>query len=169
MCTHFYLQYQSQELKDIMQAAVDSKLANRLIHERTKPTFKDAWQSHRCIIPASYYYEWEHFKSPDGKVKTGDKYVIQPKGSMVTWLCGLYRIEDTFPVFTVLTREPSDEISRIHDRMPLIMPEEKIDEWISPDSKPEDLLSYALTDMIMEKATENDEKDESKGFPFINS
>ena len=31
MCTHFYLQYQSQELKDIMQAAVDSKLANRLI------------------------------------------------------------------------------------------------------------------------------------------
>ena len=37
MCTHFYLQYQSQELKDIMQAAVDSKLANRLIHERTKP------------------------------------------------------------------------------------------------------------------------------------
>ena len=37
MSTHFYLQYQSQELKDIMQAAVDSKLANRLIHERAKP------------------------------------------------------------------------------------------------------------------------------------
>ena len=53
----------------------------------TKPTFKDAWQSHRCIIPASYYYEWEHFKSPDGKVKTGDKYAIQPIGSTVTWLC----------------------------------------------------------------------------------
>ena len=208
MCTHFYLQYQSQELKDIMQAAVDSKLANRLMHERTKPvktygeirptdvvpviapnsrgtravfpmqwgfhlpksdkplvnarcetaatkpTFKDAWQSHRCIIPASYYFEWEHFKSPDGKVKTGDKYIIQPQGSMVTWLCGLYRIEDTFPVFTVLTREPSEELGRIHDRMPLILPEERIDEWINPDSKPEDLLSYALTDMIMEKATE---------------
>jgi putative SOS response-associated peptidase YedK len=88
---------------------------------------------------------------------------------MVTWLCGLYRIEDTFPVFTVLTREPSEELSRIHDRMPLIMPKERIDEWISPDSKPEDLLSYALTDMIMEKATENDEKDEPKGFLFITS
>ena len=37
------------------------------------------------------------------------------------------------------------------------------------DSKPEDLLSYALTDMIMEKATENDEKDEPKGFLFITS
>ena len=31
MCTHFYLQNQSQELKDIMKAALDSKLANRLI------------------------------------------------------------------------------------------------------------------------------------------
>ena len=88
---------------------------------------------------------------------------------MVTWLCGLYRIEDTFPVFTVLTREPSEELSRIHDRMPLIMPKERIDEWISPASKPEDLLSYALTDMIMEKVTENDEKDEPKGFLFITS
>ena len=223
MCTHFYLQYQSQELKDIMQAAVDSKLANRLIHERakpvktygeirptdvvpviapnsrgiravfpmqwgfhlpksdkplvnarcetaaTKPTFKDAWQSHRCIIPASYYFEWEHFKSSDGKVKTGDKYIIQPNGSTVTWLCGLYRIEDTIPVFTVLTREPSEELRRIHDRMPLIMPEEKINEWISPDLKPEDILSYALTDMIMEKATGNEENDEPKGFLFITS
>lgn len=207
MCTHFYLQYQSQELKDIMQEANDSKLTERFIHEKakplktcgeirptdvvpviapnskgsravfpmqwgfrlpksdkplvnarcetaaTKPTFKDAWKSHRCIIPASYYYEWEHFKSPDGKVKTGDKYIIQPEGSAVTWLCGLYRIEDNLPVFTVLTREPSEMLSRIHDRMPLIMPEEKIDEWISPASRPEELLNYALTDMIMEKCT----------------
>lgn len=37
----------------------------------------------------------------------------------------------------------------------VIMPEEKINEWISPNSKPEDILQYALTDMIMEKATGN--------------
>ena len=54
-----------------------------------KPTFKDAWQSHRCIIPASYYFEWEHFVSPGGKKKAGQKYAIQPKGSTITWLCGL--------------------------------------------------------------------------------
>ena len=33
----------------------------------------------------------------------------------------------------------------------VIMPEEKINEWISPDSKPEDILPYALTDLIMKK------------------
>ena len=120
-----------------------------------KPTFKDAWASHRCIIPASWYFEWMHFKTPDGKEKTGDKYLIQPEGSALTWLCGLYRFEDGYPVFTILTREPSSELSQIHDRMPLILPKERIDEWIRPDSRPEELLSFALTEMVIEKADQH--------------
>ena len=118
----------------------------------SKPTFKEAWYSHRCAIPASFYYEWEHFKSPDGKEKTGDRYAIQPAGSTVTWLCGLYRIEEGYPVFTVLTREPSEKLSMIHDRMPLILPESMINDWIKPETKPEELLKYSLTDMMAEKA-----------------
>jgi putative SOS response-associated peptidase YedK len=69
----------------------------------------------------------------------------------MTWLAGLYRIEDGFPVFTVLTREPTQELRRIHDRMPLILPKELIDQWITPDSAPEDIIKHALTDMITEK------------------
>ena len=118
----------------------------------TKALFKDAWARHRCIIPASWYIEWEHFKDDKGKVTTGDKYVIQPDGDVITWLCGLYRIEDGFPVFAILTREPSEELAKIHDRMPVILTEDKIDEWINPDSDPNDLLPYVLTDMVFEKA-----------------
>ncbi|MCR5467247.1 MAG: SOS response-associated peptidase [Lachnospiraceae bacterium] len=117
-----------------------------------KPTFKDAWQSHRCIIPASYYFEWAHFKSPDGREKTGDKYAIQPSGCTLTWLCGLYRIENGYPVFVILTKEPTVELAKIHDRMPLMLPKDRIEDWINPSSNPEELLSYALTDMIIEKA-----------------
>lgn len=117
-----------------------------------KPTFKDAWQSHRCIIPASYYFEWAHFKSPDGREKTGNKYAIQPSGCTLTWLCGLYRIENGYPVFVILTKAPTVELSKIHDRMPLMLPKDRIEDWINPSSNPEELLSYALTDMIIEKA-----------------
>ena len=117
-----------------------------------KPTFKDAWQSRRCIVPASHYYEWEHFNSPDGKVKTGDKYAIQPAGSTVTWLCGLYRIENGYPVFVVLTKEPTPELAKIHDRMPLMLPKEKINDWINPSSNPSDLIQFALADTVAEKA-----------------
>lgn len=119
-----------------------------------KPTFKDAWQSHRCIIPASYYFEWAHFKSPDGREKTGDRFAIQPSGCTLTWLCGLYRIENGYPVFVILTKAPTVELAKIHDRMPLMLPKDRIEDWINPSSNPEELLSYALTDMIIEKAEE---------------
>ena len=120
-----------------------------------KPTFKEAWASHRCIIPASWYYEWEHLTGNDGRKRTGAKYLIQPKGSDMTWLCGLYRIENGLPVFMILTREPGDEIRFIHDRMPLIMPGDYVNDWIKPDVKPEELLDAALTNMVYEKV-END-------------
>ena len=116
-----------------------------------KPTFREDWQRHRCIVPASWYFEWEHFVDNNGKKRTGDKYMIQPKGSVMTWLCGLYRIEEGLPVFIILTREPPEEIRFIHDRMPLIMPEHLVNEWIRPDARPEDLMDKALTSMVFEK------------------
>jgi len=119
----------------------------------SKPTFKESWERRRCIVPASWYIEWEHLHGSDGKTRTGDKYMLQPKNSAMTWLCGLYRIEEGLPVFVILTREPGERIRFLHDRMPLILPEEYIDDWIRPDSRPEDLLGKALTDMIFELET----------------
>ena len=116
-----------------------------------KAMFRDAWASHRCIVPASWYFEWEHLVGTDGRKRTGDKYLIQPKGSTMTWLCGLYRIEEGLPVFVVLTREPGEGIRFIHDRMPLIMPGDYVNEWIRPGAKPEELISTALTEMVYEK------------------
>lgn len=117
----------------------------------TKPTFKEAWQSHRCIVPASYYFEWEHRMDADGKKKTGDKFMIRPKGATITWLCGLYRMEKGLPTFVILTKEPSEEIRFIHDRMPLIMPQSFVSDWIKPENSPTDLLKEAENDMIYER------------------
>ena len=117
-----------------------------------KPTFKESWEKHRCIIPASWYFEWEHLLSPTGQMKTGAKYMIQPCDSAMTWLAGLYRIENDLPVFTVLTREPTADLRRIHDRMPLIFPRERIAEWIDPRTNPQEMLRHAVTDMMAEKA-----------------
>ena len=112
-----------------------------------KPTFKEDWRRHRCIVPASFYYEWEHLIGADGKKHTGRRFSIRPENAMVTWLCGLYRIENGLPHFVVLTREPGDNIRFIHDRMPLILPMEQTGEWIRPDADPERLISFAETNM----------------------
>ena len=119
-----------------------------------KQTFREDWARHRCIVPASWYFEWEHYFDTGGRKRTGDKYMIRPQGAdtVMTWLCGLYRIEGGLPAFVILTREPGEKIRFIHDRMPLIMPGELVNEWIRPDMKPEELMPYALTDMDFEKA-----------------
>ena len=121
-----------------------------------KDVWKEGWAAHRCIIPASYYFEWEHIPLADGKTKTGQKYMIQSKGSEMTWLAGIYRFEQfrdlRFPVFSIITKEPSAAVKRIHDRMPLILPSSAIEDWIKPDSKAEDVVKYAVTDVFVEEA-----------------
>ena len=112
-----------------------------------KPLFRDAWKEHRCVIPASRYFEWEHTLLPNGKKKTGAKYAIRPADGSIVWLAGLYRLEDSLPVFVVLTREAAPTVSRIHDRMPLILPEDAAGEWIRPDADPARLLLQARTEM----------------------
>ena len=87
-----------------------------------------------------------------GLAETGDKFLIQPKDTPVVWMGGLYRIEEGLPVFVILTREAAEPIRFIHDRMPLILPEDRIDEWIQPDSPADRLAELARTDMIFERA-----------------
>ena len=120
-----------------------------------KPLWKESFERRRCIIPASWYFEWEHLKSADGKIKTGEKYMIQPEGTIMTLMAGLYRIEEGFPHFAILTREPGEGIRFIHDRMPVILSAESAAAWIRPDTDPADIRKIALTsltDMVFEKA-----------------
>ena len=120
-----------------------------------KPFWKESWQRRRCIIPCSYHFEWEHYMTIKGQKKAGQKYMIQPTGALITYLAGLYTIEDTngikVPVFAVLTREPGEEISFIHDRMPVILGKESIKPWMDPQSNPAEIVKTALTDMYYEK------------------
>ena len=134
-----------------------SPLVNARVESAAEKLFwREAWRSHRCIIPASYYFEWEHLATADGKKKTGQKFMIQPRLSLVTYLAGLYQIEDRggikLPAFAILTREPGEAIAFIHDRMPVILPRDLVKAWVSPDGVPEEIIKYALTEMYYEKA-----------------
>lgn len=95
----------------------------------------------RCLIPAKYYFEWQH----NGKSKT--KFAIAPQNSDGLLLAGIYRIEKHQPVFSVLTREPADSISFIHDRMPVILPNEAMSDWLNPKFNGIEVLRSAVLDV----------------------
>ena len=106
-----------------------------------KALWKDSWFKRRCIIPASWYYEWGVPPSEVGfrnaneqRCIKKEKYVIQPEGANITYLAGLYRYEEhcgmQVPVFSVLTRESVAPVRTIHDRMPLILTKEEVRPWV---------------------------------------
>ena len=112
-----------------------------------KPMFRQAWQAHRCAVPASWYFEWSHPTDEKGRKKTGQKYAIRPKEKGLVWLAGLYRIENDLPTFVVVTREPAPELAWMHDRMPLILPDSAVGTWIDPAVPAKDLLDCAVTEV----------------------
>lgn len=118
-----------------------------------KPMFQDRWINRRCVIPCSWYFEWEHLHNEfTGKDATGDKYAIQPRGASITFLAGLYRIENGFPFFTILTMNATQSISFIHDRMQVILPQTMVHIWIDPSEKVDKLMNETITDLVFEKA-----------------
>ena len=116
-----------------------------------KPTFRDAWEKHRCVVPASWNFEWQHTPTEDGRGTVSTKFAIQPKDAEIMFLCGLYRIEENgLPAFVILTRQASEDVASIHERMPLMLPKEAIKAWINPSVSAKTVLPYALTAMKAE-------------------
>ena len=113
-----------------------------------KETFREAWVKHRCVIPASRYFEWEH----DEKGKPGKKYALRPEKAGLIWLAGLYRMENSLPVFVILTRPADKGILWMHDRMPVMLPGSEVNEWINPANNPEKIIQTCLTKVQWEQA-----------------
>ena len=46
------------------------------------------------------------------------------------YFAGVYRMEKGVPRFVILTTQANESMVKIHDRMPLIIKEEQIEEWL---------------------------------------
>ncbi|RFZ75951.1 SOS response-associated peptidase [Lacrimispora amygdalina] len=92
-----------------------------------KNTFRRPMMEGRCLIPASWYFEWE--KRGSKKIK----YALAPPDNSPVWMAGLSKIDHKTgeSLFVVLTRPAWSGISFIHDRMPVILPREIHDEWLN--------------------------------------
>ena len=120
-----------------------------------KAAFRDSWENRRCVIPASYYFEWEHLTTASGKKKTGEKFRIQPEGNSIVFFAGLYRVEVIkgvkVPVFTILTTEAAEEVRFIHDRMPVMLAKDDADRWVGMKTGADDITKSAIDKLLVEK------------------
>ena len=115
--------------------AKDVKIGSRMINARgetvaEKPAFRSSFKSKRCLIPATGFYEWRR----EGKSKT--PMLIRLRGGGYFSMAGLYdRWKDPdgnwLSSCTIITTGPNELMSPIHDRMPVILPEEAEAAWIN--------------------------------------
>ncbi len=96
---------------------------------RVKTIFHRPLQEGRCLVPASWYFDWETI----GTKK--QKYAISHPDMPLLFLAGLYRYEpnEPLPSFVILTREAAKEIAFIHGRMPVILPRAQQLSWLNGD------------------------------------
>ncbi len=96
---------------------------------RQKPLFSALADSQRCAIPASGYYEWRR--------SDHQRYAVSVKGVNPLYLAGLYRMGERGMEFVVLTQAPIEAIRPFHDRMPVILRDNKaLTDWLSGKSEP---------------------------------
>jgi len=75
--------------------------------------YSNICDSQRCVIPASGYYKWRR--------GDGQKFSFSSATNELMYLCGIYRYFEDEAQFVVVTRSASDGVSKIHNRMPMIV------------------------------------------------
>jgi putative SOS response-associated peptidase YedK len=142
--------------------AKDPSIGNRMINARMetvaeKPSFRRAFASRRCLLPADGYYEWYPTQQLTKSGKPAKQpFFIRPKDGGVLAMAGLYEVwrdptrDEEDPerfrwTCTVLTTQAEDAVGHIHDRMPLMVERDRWACWLDPTvSSKDDLLGLLV-------------------------
>lgn len=126
--------------------ADDPAIGNRMINARaetvaTKPSYRSAFKSRRCLILADGFYEWK--KTSDGK----QPYHIRMEDGSPFAFAGLWESwhnDREIRSSTIITTDPNELLGEIHNRMPVILHPEDYEMWLDPDFNEKEPLTTLL-------------------------
>ena len=158
--------------------AKEPNIGYRLINARsetarTKPSFRSAWRSRRCLIPADGFCEWTGERKARQPrlitMKEGGLFCFAglwerwrvPPGLEMTGSLAELREGDALETCTILTTTANADISRVHHRMPVILPFESCEPWLagadmSLGPSPPDTMTLDQVSPPVNKATNDD-------------
>ncbi|MBN8235970.1 SOS response-associated peptidase [Halobacillus kuroshimensis] len=113
----------------------DPKIGYKMINARSetaheKPSYRKLMSRKRCLIAADSFYEWK--KTGSGKqplrIQPEDRTLFAFAGLWDQWKGG----GEPLYTCTILTQEANEDVAPVHDRMPVILPQDQQDDWIIP-------------------------------------
>ena len=114
------------------------------VHE--KRAYRFAFEKRRCLVPVDGFYEWRRssgIKIPY-RISLIDECLFAFAGLWEHWEGSDGSFIDSF---TIITTRANSLISRIHDRMPVIIPLKVHTEWLSRCGAAELLIPYSTEKM----------------------
>jgi len=118
--------------------ATDPSVGSRMINARAetvaeKPAYRSAFKQRRCLLLADGFFEWK----PEGKTKQPWHFRLNDGGPFAfAGLCEHWsKGGQTVSSCTLITGEPNHLVQPVHDRMPVILPPDRYDEWLDPENK----------------------------------
>ena len=130
--------------------AKDPSIGNRLINARgetlaEKPAFRGGYKYKRCLILANGFYEW---KSEPG-TKTKVPYFIHLESGDVFAFAGLWDEwhspdGSTVRSCTIVTTSPNELMSKIYNRMPVILQPSDYTEWLDATPRTPESLTHLI-------------------------
>jgi len=88
----------------------------------------------RCVVPAGEYYEWK------GAGRDKAKHFIKDKEGHILFMAGLYQETENGREFIIITKEAEGDVVDVHDRMPVILRANQIEDWLSGKLLPDDIV-----------------------------
>jgi len=116
-----------------------------------KASFKNAWRKRRCLIPASGYYEWR--KVPGQKTKQPFHITLTDQELFAfggLWERSPVTGTDAVESCTIVTTTPASSIAFIHPRMPVILPKDAYDDWLTGDTDSAAKLIQPFADELIQ-------------------
>ena len=115
--------------------AKDLKVGTKMINARAesvaeKPAFRAAVQKRRCVVPATGFFEWQ------GEPGRKQPFAITLPGQQLFAFAGLWESwrpkgGEAVETFTIVTTDANENVARIHDRMPVILPMDAVETWLT--------------------------------------
>ena len=114
-----------------------AKVGSRMFNARAEtltssPAFRDALRRKRCLVPVDGFYEWKR----EGTRR--QPFLIARADGRPLALAGLWSgwrdpaADRVIRTFTIVTSGANAQIRDLHDRMPVVIPEDAWSTWLDP-------------------------------------
>lgn len=108
-----------------------------------RPMFRKSLYERRCVFPTTWFYEWW-----PGEAGKKTKYQFNRAREKELYLAGLWNEFKGERKCVILTRAANESVREVHDRMPVVLGRDELEDWVRDANSALDILSETPPELV---------------------